>query len=396
LLAKRATLIHPSATLAVSAKAKELVAQGKPVIGFGAGEPDFDTPQHIKQAAVDALQKGDTKYTAVSGTPRLKAAIAAWVKNDLGLDYAPGDVVVSCGAKHSLYNIFMAVCQEGDEVIIPSPFWLSYPEMVGLAGARPVYLPLKEKDGFQVDLGKLEHLITPRTKALIVNSPSNPTGAMWTDEELSRVARLALAKDFLIISDDTYNKIVYGDRPFKSIVSLVPEVREKTLLVNCVSKTYAMTGWRIGWAMGPKEIIKAMDSIQSHSTSNPTSFAQAGAVAALEGPQDSVGLMVNEFKQRRDLMLDLLSQIPGVTVVKPTGAFYMFVNVSGHYGKSCDGMTVKSSLDMVKFLLEKVFLAVVDGASFGSDDHIRLSYATGREQIEQGVKRLGEALATLA
>lgn len=395
MLAKRATLIQPSATLAISAKAKELAAQGKPVIGFGAGEPDFDTPEHIKAAAVEALRKGDTKYTPATGTARLKQAIVNWTSTDLGLDYAPADVVVSCGGKHSLYNIIMALCQEGDEVIIPSPFWLSYPEMVTLAGAKSVFLPLDESQGFRLNLEALQRLVSPRTKALIVNSPSNPTGTMWTQDDLRQVADLALKKGFLIISDDIYNKIVYGEQPFKSIVSLVPEVRDKTILVNCVSKTYAMTGWRIGWALGPKEIMKAMGSIQSHSTSNPTSFAQAGAVAALEGPQECVGTMVQEFKDRRDLMMELLSHIPQVSTVKPTGAFYVFVNVSPYYGKSCDGFTVNSSLDMVKFLLEKVFLAVVDGASFGSDAHVRLSYATSREQIEGGVKRLGGGLAAL-
>jgi aspartate aminotransferase len=366
------------------------------VIGFGAGEPDFDTPEHIKQAAVEALQKGDTKYTPASGTPQLKAAIATWTNNDLGLDYTPAEVVVSCGAKHSLYNIIMALCQEGDEVIIPSPYWLSYPEMVTLAGAKSVFLRLKEEEEFRVDLPGLKKLITPKTKALILNSPSNPTGTMWTEEEMRQVAQLALERDFFIISDDTYNKITYGEQPFQSIVSLVPEVKEKAILVNCVSKTYAMTGWRIGWALGPTEIIKAIGGIQSHSTSNPTSFAQAGAVAALEGPQECVGVMVQEFKARRDLMMELLSHIPQVKAVKPTGAFYVFVNVSACYGKSYDGFTVKSSLDMVKFLLDKFFLALVDGASFGSDDHVRLSYATGRKQIEEGVKRLGEGLSALA
>jgi len=396
LLSRRARSIQPSATLAISAKAKEMRAQGKPVIGFGAGEPDFDTPEHIKAAAIEALQKGDTKYTPASGTPRLREAIARWTSKDVGLDFSPAEVVVSCGAKHSLYNIFMALCQQRDEVIIPSPFWLSYPEMATLSGAKSVFLPLREEDGYRVDIEALRKLITPKTKALILNSPSNPTGTMWTEEELRQVAELALERKFLIVSDDTYNKIVYGENPFKSIVSLVPEVRDKTILVNCVSKTYAMTGWRIGWAIGPKKIMKAIDGIQSHSTSNPTSFAQAGAVAALEGPQDCVQVMVREFKERRDLMMGLLAGIPQARAVKPTGAFYVFVNVSDCYGKSCDGTSVNSSVDMVKFLLEKVLLAVVDGASFGSDDHIRLSYATSRDQIEQGLKRLGEGLAALS
>lgn len=395
-LADRMGRIQPSATLAISAKAKAMKAQGIDVVGFGAGEPDFDTPDHIKEAAVQAARDGFTKYTPVSGTEELKDAIRERVQEELGLSYERSQVIVSCGAKHAVYNAVMALFQERDEVLVPSPFWVSYPEILAMAGATPVFVPAQEEDSFKIKPEALKKAITSRARGIILNSPSNPTGAVYTQDEIEALAQVILEEELLVISDDIYDKLVYGEVSPGHIVNVGPELVDRTLLVNGVSKTYAMTGWRIGYALGPKELIAAMDTVQGQSTSNPTSIAQKAAVAALTGPQDCVGEMVREFDRRRRYMVERLNRMEGVSCVEPLGAFYVFPNIAAHLGKRFKGREIKTPSELAGYLLEEARVAVVAGEPFGSDCHIRLSFALSMEEIKKGLDRIQEALANLS
>ncbi len=394
-LSKRMANIKPSPTLAVSAKAKAMKARGIDVIGFGAGEPDFDTPDHIKKAAVKALDDGFTKYTPAGGIDELKKAVCVKFKKDNNLDYEPGEILVSCGAKHSLYNIFQALVYEGDEVIIPSPYWVSYPDMVYLAGGTPVIVTAREENDFKVTAEDLSSHITPKTKAFVLNSPSNPTGSAYTRQELQELAQILLKKGLMVISDEIYEKIVYDNFDFYSIVTVEPKLKDSTVIVNGVSKTYSMTGWRIGYAAGPGDIIKAMTNIQSQSTSNPTSIAQIASLEALTGPQDCISDMLQEFDKRRTYMVERLNAIPGVSCFSPQGAFYTFPNVAGVYGRRSGDVEISDSTSLAAYLLESVNVAVVAGVGFGADDNIRLSYATSFENIEKGLNRIQKAIEQL-
>ena len=394
-LAARIAKIKPSETLAITAKTNSLRAQGRDVIGFGAGEPDFDTPVNIKNAAIKAIESGFTKYTPVGGTDELKDAIVAKLKRDSSLEYKRSQIVVSCGAKHTLYNLAQALFDEGDEVIIPAPYWVSYPDIVVLAGGRPVIVNTKEKEGFKMKPEQLKAAITKRTRAVIINSPSNPTGAAYSPEELKAIAVVLMDKDILVISDDIYEKIFYANFPFADIASVESKMKDKTIVVNGVSKTYAMTGWRIGYAAGPEEIVAAINKIQSQNTSNPTSISQKAALEAISGDQSVVEKMVREFQKRRNVIVDALNDIPGVRCFSPEGAFYVFPNVSNIYGRSYKGNKITNSADLIDYLLDEANVAAVPGAAFGSDDHIRLSYATSLANIEEGMKRIKNAVAKL-
>jgi aspartate aminotransferase len=394
MLADRLKTLQPSPTLAMQARAKAMRAQGINVISFGAGEPDFDTPQRIKDAAIRALGSGQTKYTEVGGIPELRAAICHKLKRDLGLAYTPEEVTASCGAKHTLYNIVMALVNPGDEVVIPSPFWVSYPEQVRLLGGVPVPVETLESTGFDLDPVAVRLAVTAKTKIVVLNSPGNPTGAVFSAAALRQVGELAVERGFWIVSDECYETLTYEGRHV-SIASLSPEILARTLVVNTCSKAYAMTGWRLGYAAGPKAIIKAMTDIQSQVTSNPTSIAQWAAVEALAGPQDDVAKMVGEFDSRRRVIVEALNAIPGISCVMPKGAFYVFPNVSGLFGKRWKGGTLKGSGAVSAFLLEEALIATVAGVDFGSDAHIRLSYATGLETIKEGMSRMVAAVRAL-
>lgn len=387
LLSKRASGLKPSATLAISAKAKELKSQGKDVIGFGAGEPDFPTPQHIREAAKASIDRGETFYTPVGGTPDLKKAIISRFKEDYNLDYTMDEILVSCGAKHSLYNLFQAIIDQGDEVIIFSPYWVSYPEMVELAGGSAVVVNSSEENNLAPKIEDLKEKISPATKAILLNTPSNPTGILYSENLMEQIAEVAEKNDLLVISDDIYDKLLYDGKTYKPFAAF-KGMKDRTIMVNGVSKTYAMTGWRIGYLASPiKEIVKAATNIQSQSTSNPTSTAQAAAVEALTASQDEVTRLRDIFESRRDVMVEEIGKIPGLKLIKPDGAFYAFVNVSGYFGKS----GINGSTDFAAYLLEKQLLACVPGEAFGSDDHIRLSFALDEETIREGVKRLADA-----
>ncbi len=384
-LAQRATILTPSLTLSIDSKAKAMKAEGLDVCGFGAGEPDFDTPEHIKNAAQAAIEAGFTKYTPSSGIPELRQAISEKFQADNGLTYKPSQIIVSTGAKHSCYNAILATCQPGDEVIIPSPFWLSYPEMVRLAGAEPVFVQTKEENGWKMTAEEFQDAMTPRTKLVIINSPGNPTGSVYTKEELTALIEVATDEEILILSDEIYEKLTYDGAEHVSVASL-PGAYEYTITINGFSKAYAMTGWRLGYLGAPEAIAKAIDAIQSHSTSNPCSFAQKGALAALKGPQEAVGDMRDEFDLRRQYMVNRLNAIDRLSVVKPQGAFYVLVNI----GKL--GLTSTNFADR---LLSKHHVAVVPGVAFGNDSTIRLSYATSMDIIKKGLDRLEEFCRTL-
>ncbi|HNS56261.1 MAG TPA: pyridoxal phosphate-dependent aminotransferase [Smithellaceae bacterium] len=395
-LAARVAKIKPSETLAITAKANALRAEGRDVIGFGAGEPDFDTPENIKAAAIRAIEAGFTKYTPVGGTDELKDAIIAKLKRDNSLEYKRSQIVVSCGAKHTLYNLAQALFEPGDEVIIPAPYWVSYPDIVVLAGGTPVIVDTLEKDGFKMKPEQLQAAITERTKAVVINSPSNPTGAAYSPEELKALAAVLLDKEIFVICDDIYEKIIYANFPFENIATAEPRIKDRTIVVNGVSKAYAMTGWRIGYAAGPEQLIAAIIKIQSQNTSNPASISQKAAVEALKGDQEVVGKMVAEFRQRRDAIVKLLNEIDGVKCLSPEGAFYVFPNVSGIYGRSFQGKKITDSTELINYLLDEANVATVPGAAFGNDNHIRLSYATSLKNIEEGLKRIKIAIAKLS
>jgi len=399
MLADRLKTLAPSSTLAVQAKARELRARGIDVISFGAGEPDFDTPERIKQAALQAMRRGQTKYTEVGGVPELRAAVCAKLKRDDGLEYAPDEILVSCGAKHTLYNLATALLNPGDEMLVPSPFWVSYPEQARLLGAVPVPVETREATGFDLDPDRLCAAVTPRTKLIVLNSPNNPTGAVFSREALEAVARLAVERGLWVVSDECYESLTFEGRHV-SIASLGPDIKARTVVVNTCSKAYAMTGWRIGYAAGPRALIRAMTDVQSQVTSNPSSVAQWAAVEALSGPQDDVAKMAGEFDRRRRLIIAGLNALPGVTCVMPKGAFYAFANVSGLFGRTwTHGETqteLKGSVDVTGFLLEAARVAVVPGLDFGSDAHVRLSYATSDTLISEGLARMKAAIATLS
>jgi aspartate aminotransferase len=389
MLSERAQKIKPSPTLAMDAKAKAMKAQGVDVINFGVGEPDFDTPENIKEAAIKAIKDGFTKYTPVGGIDPLKDAIIEKLKKDNALDYQRDEIIVSCGAKHSLYNIAQALYGKGDEVIIPSPYWVSYPDQVKLNDATPVIVKTHEKDSFMLRPEAFEAAITEKTKAIILNSPSNPTGLTYDKKTLSAIAEIALRYDFYIISDEIYEKLVYDGVEHISIASLGDEIKKRTIVVNGLSKSHAMTGWRIGYAAGPKEIIKAMTNIQSQSTSNPTSIAQKAAVEALRGPQDFIEKMRTEFDIRRKFLVSELNNIKGISCLTPTGAFYAFPNTSALYSKS---EKINSSSKLALYLLEEANVALVPGDAFGDDNYIRISYATSLDDIKRAIVRIKEAL----
>ncbi|ABK99797.1 pyridoxal phosphate-dependent aminotransferase [Pelobacter propionicus] len=394
-LADRVHRIQPSPTLAIDAKAKALKAQGVDVISFGAGEPDFDTPDAIRDAARNAIDSGFTRYMPVGGADDLKDAIILKMKRDHGIEYSRAEICVSCGAKHSLYNISQALIQEGDEVIIPAPYWVSYPDQVVLAGGTPIFIQTDEKSDFKITPRQLEAAITPRTKAMILNSPCNPTGTSYTGEELRAIAQVCLAHDFIIISDDIYERLIYDGQVFSNIVQVAPELKQRVVLVNGVSKTYAMTGWRIGYACGPQELIAAMTKMQSQSTSNACSIAQKASVEAIAGSQEKVTAMVQEFEKRRTYIVQRLNAMPGVTCFNSTGAFYAFPNFSALYGKSFNGKIIASSTDLADYLLEEAKVALVPGVAFGDDRYARLSYAIGLESIAEGMDRLERAIQNL-
>jgi aspartate aminotransferase len=385
-LSSRVETLSPSLTLAIDSKAKAMKAEGIDVCGFGAGEPDFDTPDHIKAAAQAALETGFTKYTPSSGTPELRAAIAEKFATENKLEYKPSQIIVSNGAKQSCYNAIMAVCEPGDEVIIPAPYWLSYPEMVRLAGAEPVFVSTKEENNWKITAEEFEAAMTPKTKMIILNTPGNPTGSVYTREELRGLSEVAAEEEIYILSDEIYEKLVYDDTEHVSIASLTPEAYDLTITVNGFSKAYAMTGWRLGYLGAPEAIAKAIDSMQSHSTSNPCSFAQKGALAAIKGDQQCVLDMREEFNIRREYMHGRLNSINGITAVKPLGAFYVLANISAL------GL---NSTNFADRLLSKANVAVVPGIAFGDDRTVRLSYATSMDMIKKGLDRLEEFAKTL-
>lgn len=387
-LSQRAATGKPSMTLLITAKAKKLKAEGKDVISFAAGEPDFKTPPHICEAAKRAIDEGLHGYTPNAGLPALREAVCARFRQDIGVSYTPEEVLVSSGAKYSLFLAIQAMIDPGDEVILPAPYWVSYPEMITLAGGVPVILETKEKDGFLFSASEVERLITPKTKLLILNSPSNPSGAVLPPSLIEELGHLLVKKGIYCLSDEIYDKMIYGDTMHKSIASIAPQARAQTVVVNGCSKTYAMTGWRIGYAAGPKEIINAMDNLQSQSTSNACSIAQAAAIAALTGPQECVKTMVQEFALRRDLIVRLLNEIPGVRCSTPGGAFYVLPDIAPLLGKAKNGKKIENPSDFCAAALDHVLIAMVPGESFGAPTCIRLSYAVSRAQIEEGCRRL--------
>ncbi len=394
-LAARTTRITPSPTLQLSATVKALVAQGQQIFDFTAGEPSFDSPDSAKSAAITAIQDGFTKYTAVTGIDDLKNAIIDKFQADQGLQYTRSQILVSCGAKHTLFNLALALFEAGDEVIIPAPYWVSYPEQVLVADAIPVFLPAEESSGYAIDLERLKAAITGRTKALILNSPCNPTGGIYHRTTLEGVAKLALEHNFLVISDEIYEKMIYDNHQHVSIASLSPEMAQQTIIVNGVSKTYSMTGWRIGYAAGPEKLIKAMGDIQSQSTSNPTSIAQKAAIGALRGGEAFVETMVRELNVRRTTIVQGFNAIPGIHCPMPAGAFYAFPNIQGLLGRRFLETTLSSPFAVADFLLKEANVACVPGEPFWAPTHLRFSYTPTLEVINQGLKSLAEAVARL-
>ena len=387
-ISKLCSAVTGSITLEIDAKAKEMKAQGLDVVGFGAGEPDFDTPVHIREAAKAAMDHGMTRYTPASGMPELKKAIALKLKRDNNLDYLPQQIVISNGAKHSLFNVFQAILSEGDEVIVPGPYWVSYPELVSMSGGVPVKVVGDEANNFKLTAAQIEAAITDKTVAIVLNSPNNPNGFVYTREELQAIGDLAVKYDLAIVSDEIYEYLVYDGAEHISIASLSEEIKEHTIVVNGMSKAYAMTGWRIGYVAAPIHLAKAMTNYQSHSTSNPNSIAQCAAIAALNGPDDEIKIMVAEFDRRRQRIVELINEIPGLSCVPPKGAFYVMMNLSGIIGKKLNGVPVTGSMSFTQMLLEDSQVAVVPGIGFGADNYVRLSYATNMTNIEKGLARI--------
>lgn len=391
-LSKLARELKPSATLAITAKAKEMKSQGIDVIGFGAGEPDFDTPENIKEFAKRSIDNGFTKYTAASGIDELKNAIISRIKEDYNVEYEKKEIFVGSGAKHVLYNLFQVLLDLNDEVIIPAPYWVSYPEQVRIAGGKPVILTTEQSNGFKVKPSEIQNVITDKTKILVLNYPSNPTGVTFTKEELVEIANLAEKNDLIVISDEIYDKTLYSETKHTSFVQINDSIKDRTILVNGVSKTYSMTGWRIGYAAGNKKVLAAMNNLAGQSTSNPTSIAQKASVEAFSGPQDKVDEMVVEFKKRRDFICKELNNINGISCLVPDGAFYVFPDISYYFGKEYKNGKIENSVDFADFLLNEAKVAVVPGIEFGSDKNIRISYATSMHDIKEGIKRIKEKL----
>ncbi len=392
-ISKKAGAVSPSSTLYIDSKFKAMKAQGIDVVGFGTGEPDFDTPQHIKEAAIKALENGMTKYTPASGTPKLKEAVCRKLKRDNGLDYDPSCIVISNGAKHSLMNIFTAICNPGDEIIIPAPYWVSYTEMVALADGVPVIINSTEETQFKITVSDLEKALTDRTRGIVINSPSNPTGMVYTEEELRAIADFAVKNNIYIISDEVYEHLIYDGHKHVSIASFGEDIKALTIVVNAVSKTYAMTGWRIGYTACEPELAKVMANIQSHATSNPNSIAQAAAEAALDGSLDCVFEMREEFIKRRNYMVEKINSIDGISCLMPQGAFYVMMNIEKLIGTKLYGKEIKGSDDFADLFLEKSLVAVVPCSGFGADNYIRWSYANSMEAIVKGLDRLEKFLA---
>ena len=387
-LSRRVLELEPSATMAMSAKAKKLAAEGKNVISFSVGEPDFNTPKHICEAAKKAIDAGMHGYTAVGGIPELRKAIAEQFLRDIGVEYQPNQIVASPGGKYSLYLTLMAMINPGDEVIIPAPYWVSYPEMVRLVGGVPVFVETREKDLFAVTPAEVEAAITPRTKMMILNSPSNPSGQIIPPENIEEIGRILEKKNIWCLSDEIYNKLIFGEARHKSVASVSDYCREHTIVVNGCSKTYAMTGWRMGWIGATRDLAQAIEDLQGQTCSNPCSIAQAAAVAALNGPQDCVSEMAAKFDERRKIIYKLLNEIPGFSMDMPQGAFYALPNISKLFGKNIAGKLVRNPKDFCSIALEMVHVAMVPGESFGAPDHVRLSYATSEENIVEGCRRL--------
>lgn len=385
-IAERAKKIEPSATLSISARAAALKKEGKDVISFSAGEPDFDTPLVIKEEAKRAIDEGFTKYTPTSGTPELRKAISKKLERENGLSYLPQEIIVSCGAKHSLFNAILSLCNPGDEVLLPKPYWVTYLEQIKLAEGKPIFLE-PSPSTLTVKIEEIKKALTPRTRLLILNNPSNPTGVVWEKEELEEVAQLAKERDLIIISDEIYEHLVYDGAQIKSIATF-PGMKERTIVINGVSKTFSMTGWRIGYAAGPREAIEAMGRLQDHSTSNPTSISQRAAEKALTSDFTLVKEMVEKFNERRKLMMQHLREIPSVTFPTPRGAFYIFANFSSYLGKNYKGKPLNDSLQLTELLLEEAQIACVPGIAFGMEGYLRFSYATSEKNIEKGMERL--------
>lgn len=387
--------LKPSATLSITAKAKALRARGVDVIGFGAGEPDFDTPVNVKDRAIDAIETGFTKYTAVGGVDDLKDAIIESLRKDHSLEYSRDEILVSCGAKHSIYNITQAILNPGDEVLIPAPYWVSYPAQVELAGATPVIIDTNERELFKITPENMERSINGNTRALVLNYPSNPTGTTYTQAELEEIVDVALEAGLVIVSDEIYEKIIYADTDHVSVCSLSEKAKKSTMLVNGVSKSYSMTGWRIGYAAGDRGVISAMAKLQGQSTSNPSSISQMAAVEALRGPQKILKKRALEFEKRKNFIVKRLNEIPGFKCFDPMGAFYVFPSVSGLMGKKYGDKQIDGSIELTEFLLEEAKVAVVPGIAFGKENHLRISYATSMENIEEGMDRIERAVGTL-
>lgn len=394
-ISNRCKNIAPSPTLTIDAKAKAMRKSDIDVVGFGAGEPDFDTPLYIRDAAKRALDQGMTRYTPSSGTLELRKAICIKLSKDNGLEYEPEQIIVSNGAKHSLCNLFQALLDEGDEVLIPSPCWVSYPELVRIAGGEPVMVPGKEENDFMVGAAELSKYLTPRTKAIVINSPNNPNGCVWPRALLEEIARFAVDNQLYVISDEIYEKLVYDGAEHVSIASLGAAIKRQTFVVNGFSKAYAMTGWRLGYCAGPTNVMQAMAALQSHAASNPNSIAQYAGLVALSGGEDIIASMVAEFDVRRRYIVRRINDIPELSCRTPHGAFYVMMNISKLIGASLDGKAIRSSTDFAELLLEKASVAVVPGLGFGSDKHVRLSYATSLENIDRGLRRIEQFVAGL-
>ncbi|MCT4597656.1 MAG: pyridoxal phosphate-dependent aminotransferase [Vallitalea sp.] len=395
ILSSKALDIKPSSTLAITAKAKQMKADGIDVVGFGAGEPDFDTPDHIKEAAIKAMNEGFTKYTPASGILPLKEAICKKLQDDNNVSYKPNQIVVSNGAKHSLTNTFMAILNPSDEVIIPGPFWLSYVQMVKIADGVPVVVKASKENNYKVTIDELKKALTDKTKAILINSPSNPTGMIYTEEELRAIADFAVSNDLFVVADEIYEKLIYGDEKHVSIASFNEEIYKRTIIINGVSKTYAMTGWRIGYAAAPAEIAKIMGNVQSHASSNPNSLAQKAALAAISGSQECVDVMKTEFNKRRNYMYDRISKMSYISAIKPQGAFYLFVDLADVLGKTYNNEVIEDANVFAKLLLDNESVAVVPCTDFGYNTHFRLSYAIAMENIEKGLDRIERFLENL-
>ena len=394
-LSKLARTLKPSATLAITAKAKELRSKGIDIIGFGAGEPDFDTPDNIKEAAKKSIDSGFTKYTAASGIVELKEAIRNRIHTDYQLEYQNNEILVGSGAKHVLYNLFNVLIDEGDEVLIPAPYWVSYPEQVKISGGVPIILTTNQNDDFKVSPKQIASRCTDKTKILVLNYPSNPTGSTYNKKELEKIAEVVKEKNLIVLSDEIYDKIIYSGEKHTSFPQLSEDAKERTILINGVSKTYSMTGWRIGYAAGNSDVISAMNNLSGQSTSNPTSISQKAAIEAFSGNQEKVTEMLKEFESRRDFICSFLNNIQGIECFIPSGAFYVFPDISYYFGKKYNGKELSNSIDLTDFLLNEAKVAVVPGVEFGSDNHIRISYATSIDDIKEGTKRIKESLESL-